>query len=184
MFASRLFKTLLVPILAVSITALTGLLPLGYGSVDGRQGFPIPWVNSGTSCRNIDLVSFCGANPTSYNWWILGIDSLLCAGIGYLILLTPRMRNNRPFIGLSAPFLGLFTTLAVIFVNPHGLPLADLVWSSLQTSSFGSFADTIALIVEWFMMTLLTFIAIFLAEIIGNNLSYRRSSNQNLPALV
>jgi len=182
-FGSRLFKILLVPVLALSITVLTGLLPLGYDSADGRQGFPIPWVNSGSSCRSIDLVYVCGANLTSYNWWILGLDSLLCAGIGYVILFVPRMRNNGPLIGLSTPYLGFFTTLAVIFVNPHSLPLADFIWGSLQAGDFGSFADTITILVEWYMMTLLAFIAIFLAEMIGDNLSHRRSSRLSLPAL-
>lgn len=174
---------LLVPVLAVSITALTGLLSLGYNSVGGGQGFPIPWLNSGSSCRDIDLVSVCGANLTTYNWWILGLDSLLCAGLGYVVLFMPRMRNNGPFIALSAPFLGFFTTLAVFFIDPHSLPLADLLWSSLQTGDLGSFADTITLLVEWYMMTVLAFFAIFLAGIIGNNLGRRRSSRPNLQAL-
>ena len=182
MFPSRLL-ILLAPVLALSVTALTGLLPLGYNSPGGGQGFPIPWVNSGTSCRYLGSVSVCGANPTTYNWWIFGLDSLLCAGIGYVILLMPRIRNKGLFIGLSAPFLGLFTTLAVLFINPHSLPFADLIWESLQAGDFGSSADTITILIEWYMITLLVFIAIFFARMIGNNLSHRRSSSPNSSAL-
>ena len=189
MFASRLFKVLLVPSLALSITALTGLLPLVYGNfqscgIDGGHGLPIPWVSLGCSrCLNSNSDIVCGTNSTSYDWLIFSLDSLLCAGLGYVFLFMRRMRINRLFIGLSATYLGFFITLTMIFINPHSLPLADLLWGSLQTTSLASFADTITLLVEWYMMTLLAYSAILLAEIIGNNLSHRRSSSPNLPAL-
>jgi hypothetical protein len=192
-FASRLFKVLLVPVLALSIATLTGLLPLLYDNfqsqgyhlcgVEVGHGFPIPWVNSGCSCPGFGLGYVCGTNLTSYDWWIFGLDSMLCAGLGYVILFMPRMQYNEPFIGLSATYLGFFTTLTLIFINPHSLPLADLLWGSLQTSNFASFADMITTLVEWLMMSLLAYIAIFFATIIGNNLSHRRSGKPSLPAL-
>jgi hypothetical protein len=192
-FASRLFKVLLVPILALCITALTGLLPFANSSfqsqsyqlcgVEGRDGFPIPWVNSGCSCPYLGLGYLCGTNSTSYDWWTFGLDSLLVAGLGYVILFMPRMQNNRPFIGLSATYLGFFSTVALIFLNPHSLPLADLLWGSLQTTNLASFADMITTLFEWFMMTFLAYIAIFFARRIGNSLSHRRSGGSSLPAL-
>ena len=123
MFASRLFKVLLIPVLALSVTALTGLLPLMWDSnfqsqgyhvcgVEVGHGFPARWVSSVGSPRD-GLGQFCGTNLTIYDWWIFGLDSLLSAGLGYVVLIMPRLQNNRLFIGLSATYLGYFTTLAV-----------------------------------------------------------------------
>ncbi len=196
MFASRLFKVLLVPVLALSITALTGLLPLVYSNIQsqsyhlcgaGEHGFPIPWVNtadySSCSCPTFPLGVVCGTNLASYDWWIFGLDSLLLSGLGYVVFFLPRMQNNQLFIGVSATYLGFFTTLALIYINPHSLPFADLLWGSLQSSNIASWADMITILFEWYMMAVLAYIAIFFANIVGNNLRHRQSSKPNLPAL-
>jgi hypothetical protein len=131
-----------------------------------RYGFPIPWVNTGGYSGYLRLgVNSCETILTSYDWWIFGLDSLLVTVFGYVILFMPRIWNNRLFVGLSATYLGFFTTLSLIYINPHSLPFADLLWNSLQTTGLASWADTITTLFEWYIMAVLAFVAIFLAEI-------------------
>jgi hypothetical protein len=78
---SRAIAYLLVPLLAVLITWITGFWGRGiYGGISD-YGFPFPW-------KTVEFLPVCNLcpEPTSYNWGFFLLDVVLYAAIGYGIL--------------------------------------------------------------------------------------------------
>ena len=181
---------------AVGITTLMGILlsytgiqSPWYGGCGTREyDFPIPWVDgagyaSGCGCLGLVQGGQCGTFArilTSYDWGVFGLDSLLLAGAGYVIVFMRRMLHHELFMGFNASYIGFIAIVSLLNIGPSTMTFADSFWRSLQKSPFQPWASTITLFVEWFIMVVLAYDESLLAGMVGNILRRNQADRTNV----